>query len=149
MIQEIQIILTLEADTSRNKDDIRKFFSDMEQTYTRSVPASDRMDLPKLILVDVKEEREIYKTDEAVFKTEVTTDELLIEIVSYQYKSAGFPYVFLDYSLTFRQWEVTWRNPVKFSNERQTMGQTPREACKKALEFIKANPDIFYKVKMP
>jgi hypothetical protein len=28
----------------------------------------------------------------------MTTDEMLIEIVNYKYKSFGFPYVFVDYS---------------------------------------------------
>lgn len=73
------------------------------------------------------------------------TDKMLIEIVSYKYESAGFPYVFLDYSQTFGTWGITWRNPRKFSNGEQTEGRTPNEACKKALEFIKNNPEIFKK----
>lgn len=76
---------------------------------------------------------------------ELTTDEMLIEIVSYKYDSAGFPYVFLDYSQYFGYWAITWRNPMKFSNEKQAQGKTPNEACKKALEFIKNNPNIFTK----
>ena len=75
----------------------------------------------------------------------MTTDEMLIEIVSYNYESHGFPYVFLDYSKLFNAWQITWRNPVKFSNEKQTQGTTPNFACKKALEFIKNNPLIFTK----
>lgn len=77
----------------------------------------------------------------------MTTDEMLIEIVSYEYEAFGFPYVFIDYSQSFKHWSVTWRNPVKFKNEKQTNAPTPNEACKKALEFIKANPDIFTKIK--
>lgn len=73
------------------------------------------------------------------------TDEMLIEIVTYNYKSVGFPYVFLDYSQSFKYWAITWRNPVEFSNEKQIRGKTPNEACKKALEFIKNNPNIFIK----
>lgn len=76
---------------------------------------------------------------------ELTTDEMLLEIVKYKYKSAGFPYVFMDYSQTFKYWAVTWRNPVDFSNEKQTHGETPGESCKKALEFIYNNPNIFKK----
>jgi len=76
---------------------------------------------------------------------ELTTDEMLIEIVSYKYDSAGFPYVFLDYSQSFGYWAITWRNPVDFSNEKQTNASTPNEACKKAMQFIKDNPKIFKK----
>ena len=74
---------------------------------------------------------------------ELTTDEMLIEIVSYNYKSFGFPYVFMDYSQHYKKWAITWRNPTEFSNEKQTEASTPNEACKKALKFIKSNPSIF------
>lgn len=75
----------------------------------------------------------------------MTTDEMLIEIVSYKYKSHGFPYVFMDYSQTEKQFNITWRNPVNFINERQTSSNTPNETCKKALEFIKSSPNLFNK----
>lgn len=75
----------------------------------------------------------------------MTTDEMLLEIVSYKYESYGFPYVFMDYSQTFKTWSITWRNPVKFKNEEERHTNTPNEACKKALEFIKDNPEIFTK----
>lgn len=75
----------------------------------------------------------------------MTTDEMLIEIVSYKYESFGFSHVWIDYSQTFKVWSVIWRNPSKFSNEQQTYGKTPHEACVKALKFIKDNPKIFYK----
>lgn len=74
---------------------------------------------------------------------EKTTDEMLIEIVKYKYKSYGFPFVFMDYSQTFKKWAITWRNPADFNNEKQTEGATPNEACKKALKFIEDNPKIF------
>ena len=73
----------------------------------------------------------------------MTTDEMLIEIVNYKYKTYGFPYVFMDYSQSYKTWNITWRNPVEFSNEKQTESATPYEACKKALDFIKSNPSIF------
>ena len=73
----------------------------------------------------------------------MTTDEMLIEIVSYKYKASGFPYVFMDYSQFYKVWSITWRNPCEFTNEKQTEAKTPNEACKKALEFIKSNPSIF------
>lgn len=73
----------------------------------------------------------------------MTTDEMLIEIVSYKYKSFGFPYVFLDFSQSTQKWSITWRNPAYFSNEKQTESDTPNECCRKALEFINKNPNIF------
>lgn len=75
----------------------------------------------------------------------MTTDEMLIEIVSYKYKSYGFSHVFLDYSDMLNQWSISWRNPIDFDNSEKTKAETPYEACKKALEFIKSNPDIFTK----
>ena len=77
---------------------------------------------------------------------------MLIEIVSYKYKSHGFPYVFLDYSQDFKYWAITWRNPADFNNgdsgfmdklNINTHSDTPNEACIKALKFIKDNPHIF------
>ena len=76
----------------------------------------------------------------------MTTDDMLIEIVKYDYESYGFPYVFLDYNKSFNYWSITWRNPVKFSNEKQCIGNTPNEACKNALKFIKDNSLIFKKL---
>jgi len=73
----------------------------------------------------------------------MTTDEMLIEIVKYEYDSAGFPYVFLDYNSTFNYWAITWRNPIDFTNDKQNNGATPNEACKRALDFIHDNPSFF------
>jgi hypothetical protein len=60
MTQEVQIILTLEVDINKSKEEIKEFFHDMEQTYTRTVSARDRWKFPKITLIDVKEEAEIY-----------------------------------------------------------------------------------------
>lgn len=60
MTQEVQVILTLEVDATKSKQDIIDFFNDMEQTYTRSVSARNRFEFPKITLVEVKEEAEIY-----------------------------------------------------------------------------------------
>lgn len=60
MTQEVQIILTLEVDATKSKEDIKKFFLDMEQTYTQTVSAKNRWEFPKITLIDVKEESEIY-----------------------------------------------------------------------------------------
>ena len=73
----------------------------------------------------------------------MTTDEMLIEIVNYKYQSYGFPYVFLDYSQTFKTWSISWRNPIQFTNTDDRHGETPNDACKKAIDFIRANPDKF------
>lgn len=63
MTQEVQIILTLEVDLSKSKEDIKKFFLDMEETYTRTVSSRNRWEFPKITLIDVKEEAEIYNTE--------------------------------------------------------------------------------------
>jgi hypothetical protein len=63
MTQEVQITLTLEVDLSKSKEDIKKFFLDMEETYTRTVSSRNRWEFPKITLIDVKEEAEIYNTE--------------------------------------------------------------------------------------
>ena len=73
----------------------------------------------------------------------MTTDEMLIKIVSYDYKCYGFPYVFMDYSRTDNKWSITWRNPGEFTNNKDLEADTPNEACKKAIEFINSNPQLF------
>lgn len=60
MTQEVQIILTLEVDVNKSKQDIEDFFNDMEKTYTRTVSDRNRWEFPKITLIDVKEESEIY-----------------------------------------------------------------------------------------
>lgn len=60
MKQEVQIILTLEVDVDKSKDDIKKFFYDMEETYTRTVSDRNRWEFSKITLVEIKEECEIY-----------------------------------------------------------------------------------------
>lgn len=58
--QEVQVILTLEVDINKSKEEIKAFFLDMEQTYTRTVSSRNRMEFPSIMLIDVKEEAEIY-----------------------------------------------------------------------------------------
>ena len=60
MTQEVQIILTLEVDANKSKNDIKAFFYDMEQTYTSTVSEKNRWEFPKITLIDIKEEAEIY-----------------------------------------------------------------------------------------
>lgn len=61
MTQEVQIVLTLTVDASKTKKEIEDFFWDMEQTYTSTVSARNRWEFPKIELVEVKEEAEIYQ----------------------------------------------------------------------------------------
>ena len=63
MTQEVQVILTMEVDATKSKEDIKRFFLDMEQTYTQTVSAKNRWEFPSIILVEVKEESEIYKNE--------------------------------------------------------------------------------------
>lgn len=58
--QEVQVTLTLWAECSKSKEDIKKFFVDMEETYTRTVSDRNRWEFPKITLIDIKEEAEIY-----------------------------------------------------------------------------------------
>jgi hypothetical protein len=63
MTQEVQVILTMEVDVTKSKEDIKRFFLDMEQTYTQTVSSKNRWEFPSIIMVEVKEESEIYKTE--------------------------------------------------------------------------------------
>jgi uncharacterized coiled-coil DUF342 family protein len=75
MNQEVQIILTMEVDTSKSKKDIQDFFNDMEQTYTRTVSMKNRMEFLKIEVSEIKEEAEIYET-EIMNSTKKSTDAL-------------------------------------------------------------------------
>ena len=75
----------------------------------------------------------------------MTTDEMLIEIVSYKYDCMGFPYIFMAYSKITKTWSIIWRNPSAFINEDCREAKTPNEACKLALQFIHENPLLFKK----
>ena len=79
----------------------------------------------------------------------MNTDEMLKEIASYKYRSYGFPYVFMDYSQHFKKWSITWRNPANFTNDECRNADTPNQACKIALDFIKNNPMLFSKIGFP
>jgi len=61
--QEVQIILTLEVDADKSKQDIKDFFNDMNRTYTQTVSARNKWEFNKITLIDVKEEAEIYDTE--------------------------------------------------------------------------------------
>jgi len=76
----------------------------------------------------------------------MTTDEALAEIVSYRYESNFFNKVSIHSSVRANgQWIVAWLSPVKFKNNASRYAKTPNEACLKALEFIKNNPQFFTK----
>lgn len=63
MKQEVQIILTLEVDANKTKEDIKRFFWEMEKTYTRTCSDRNRWEFSKIALVEIKEEAEIYKSN--------------------------------------------------------------------------------------
>lgn len=63
MNQEVKIILTLEVDATKSKEEIKKFFLDMEETYTRTVSSKNRWEFPKITIIEIKEETEIYNTN--------------------------------------------------------------------------------------
>ena len=63
MKQEVQVVLTLEVDVDKTKEEIKAFFLDMEETYTRTVSDRNRWEFSKITLVDVKEEAEIYENN--------------------------------------------------------------------------------------
>jgi hypothetical protein len=54
----------------------------------------------------------------------MTTDEMLIEIVNYKYKSFGFPYV-LWIILNHKSLVYHLEKPAEFSNKQQTEASTP------------------------
>lgn len=64
MTQEVQVTITLEVDASKSKEDIKAFVLDMEQTYTRTVSNRNRWEFSKLTVTDIKEESEIYGTED-------------------------------------------------------------------------------------
>lgn len=63
MKQEVQITLTLEVDADKSKEDIKRFFWDMENAYTQTVSAKNRTEFSKITLIDVKEESDIYDNE--------------------------------------------------------------------------------------
>jgi len=75
----------------------------------------------------------------------MTTDQALAEIASYRYESTFFNKVSIHSSFDHGQWLVSWSWPMKFKNESSRYAKTPNEACLKALEFIKNNPQFFTK----
>lgn len=52
--QEIQVLITLEVDTSLSKEQIKQHFLEMEKLYTENVLIS------KSLAIEIKEESEIY-----------------------------------------------------------------------------------------
>ena len=60
----------------------------------------------------------------------------LTELTKIKYNSFGFPFVFLSYDFETKKWSCTLRNPKDFQNP-NTESDTPNEAVKKLLEFLK------------
>lgn len=52
--QEIQVLITLEVDTSLSKEQIKQHFLEMEKLHTKNVLIS------KSLAIEIKEESEIY-----------------------------------------------------------------------------------------
>lgn len=51
------------------------------------------------------------------------------------YKSYGFPLIFISYNFTWKYWDVTFRNPSNFSNP-NIQGKTPIDAVHKMFDFL-------------
>ena len=75
----------------------------------------------------------------------MTTDEMLTEIAKYKYNSYVYKQTRLVYSQTFKDWRIEWADPIDFDSASITNATTPNESCKKALEFINSNPNLFWK----
>lgn len=63
MTQEIQVILTLEVDTTQQKRDIENFIRDLINTHTFKSSTYNRMVFDFHNDFIIKEEREIYNND--------------------------------------------------------------------------------------
>lgn len=64
--QEVQILLTMEVDADKSKEDIRRFFLDMEHVYTSVCSSRNRWEYSSLEVTEIKEEAEIFGNDESV-----------------------------------------------------------------------------------
>jgi hypothetical protein len=60
MTQEVQIIITAEADTTMSKEDIKNFINSMARVYTAHGLTTNLWKSPNIISIEVKEEAEIY-----------------------------------------------------------------------------------------
>ena len=65
-----------------------------------------------------------------------TLEECLEIFKQIQYRSLGFPIVFLYYDYSFNYWEVCFRNPVNFENPK-IKEKKPLDACHKMLNFLR------------
>lgn len=63
MTQEIEVKLTLEVDAEKSKADIIELFRDLKLNYIQTTSQHSGMGFPKITLIDVKEESEIYETE--------------------------------------------------------------------------------------
>jgi hypothetical protein len=63
MKQEVQIVLTLEVDTTETKEQIERFMSDVINTHTFHSSTHNRMVYSKLEITSIKEESEIYQLE--------------------------------------------------------------------------------------
>lgn len=63
MKQQIEVTLTLWADASLSKEQIKKKIEDMINFATLHSTTHDRMLIPEINLTSIKEEAEIYNND--------------------------------------------------------------------------------------
>ena len=64
MTQEVQVTLTLEVDVTQEKGDIEKFIKELINTHTFHSSAYNRMVFDFIDNIEIKEEAEIYSSDE-------------------------------------------------------------------------------------
>ena len=59
MYQEVQVTLTITADAEMSKAQIKHEIKEMERAYGQVRP-KNRWDMPRIDIIDIKEEAEIY-----------------------------------------------------------------------------------------
>lgn len=60
MLQEVEVILSLDVDTSQSKEEIENFINDLINTHILHSSTYNRMIYPRIDLKQVKEEWELY-----------------------------------------------------------------------------------------
>jgi len=109
MTQEVQVILTLEVYATKSKEDIKAFFRDMEETYTRSVSQRNRFEFPKLTMVDVREEAEIYQTNRSSLNNERAVLNLQEKGISAKEENDTVYIIIGDVELELAQFEIEYQ----------------------------------------
>lgn len=58
----VNVLLTLQVDAEKDKEQIKKFFDDMEQSYTIAASSRNRWEFTEIRIIKIREEAEIYGT---------------------------------------------------------------------------------------